>query len=516
MANPESKRLAVDVIARVDKLEKNMAKAANATRTQTGKMERSVKTMRQRIDSDLGRIGKGAMTGLVRGFVGPVAAALSFGAAIRGAQDAMTSFDRIAKQAKSAGLDPEIFQEYAYAAELAGVSTDQFSSALDAFNRNAGRAAAGKGELVENLRVLNPALLENIQLARTQEERFRLVADAIQEETDASRRAALAAAAFGDAGTRMVEMLRDGSRGLDDVAQKARDLGIVIDGDLLARAEDLNDEFSTATKVLDLQFKEALINLAPFLVSTAQGIGDVVGWIKEATGAAQEFYNYISGANDPGAGFGGNQAWSELLTPEQMNAMRLRLQLGNKPGENLYEGFNFGDDGNMVLAPPPPAPTLPETGGGGGGGSSRNDAASEAVKQAEAVAKLVEGLQFEQEQLSRNSQEQELYNLLKQAGVERESEYGQAIENALGPLQEQRAAIEANAAAMEEFGDIAQTAMRSFIDDLIAGKDAGEAFANVLGNIGSRLLDIGLSTLTNALMPGAGHMGCTFKFKEAA
>src|SRR5690606_36089261 len=112
-------------------------------------------------------------------------------------------------------------------------------------------------------------------LARDQEARIRLVADAIDRETDASRKAALAAAAFGDSGTRMVEMLKGGATALDDTSNKARALGIVIDRELIARGEALNDEFATATRVMDLEFKKALIDLAPALIATAQLAGAV-------------------------------------------------------------------------------------------------------------------------------------------------------------------------------------------------------------------------------------------------
>lgn len=48
---------------------------------------------------------------------------------------------------------------------------------------------------------------------------------------------------------------------------------------------------------------------------------------------------------------------------------------------------------------------------------------------------------------------------------------------------------------VEEWAGIMKSATRGFIDDLLEGKDAAEAFGNVLRNIGNQLINMGLSSL---------------------
>lgn len=484
MANSESKKLAIDVVARVQKLERDMAKASKVTSTNTRKMETAAKTMRTRMERDFRGLGSGALAGLAKSFAGPVAAALSLRAAVQGATGAMDEFDKIGKSAKSAGLDPEFFQELAFAADLGGVGFDKLSASLDTFNRNAGRAATGQGELVTNLRELNPELLANIQAARTQEERLRLVADAIRDEADASRQAALATAAFGRSGTKMVEVLKGGRDTLAETAAKARDLGIIIDRDLIARGEKLKDEFTIATRVLDVQFKQTMIELTPILIETAKLAGNVAKAINAITDA-------VRGLDDSkGAGRNGNQSLYEHLratNPKGWNQLRSDVQgaFYDTARTDYYAGFTFGPDGNILV-------DRGGSSGGSGGGSTgtRNDAAKRAIDSAKA---LIDQLKFEQEQLGRTADAQELYNHLRSVGVSIDSEFGQQIAATLGPLQEQRKALEENAEAMAAIGDAAKTAMRTFIDDLIEGKSAADAFANALHGIGNRLIDAGLS-----------------------
>ncbi|WP_404404878.1 hypothetical protein [Pelagibacterium halotolerans] len=536
-------RLVVQLEARIKDFEKNMAKASGTAAKSYGKMRKDSRTATDRMERDMvtstGRMNRalavtstrvGSFSRSLAPLLGAAVPMLSLAAAMRGAQQALTDLDRIGKQAKSSGLNPETFQEYAYAADLAGVSTDSLSSALDAFNRNAGRAAAGKGELVENLRVLNPELLESIQLARTQEERFRLVADAIKEETDASKQAAIAAAAFGDAGTKMVEMLRHGSAGLDQTAAKARALGIVIDDHLITRAEELNDEFTTATTVLNRQFQQALIALAPFLIQTAQLAANVAMAVRDIGDALQYWsgnLNNISSQNldqlHRNLGAERGRIEGEIL---RLESELHRLENSGLSGPSLdMETWNINaaleehrnrlseiaDEEariNQILLDRPTfsTPGAPDYEGlldddevdtGGGGGNAGADAA---IRQAEAVKALIANLKHEQDQLGRTAEEQELYNLLKQVGVDRESEFGQQIEATLGPLQAQRSEIEHNAEMMEELGDIGRSAVDGIIDALADGKIEAEEFGDILSNV----LSMAGNFFLNAAFSGIG------------
>jgi hypothetical protein len=219
--------------------------------------------------------GRSAFFGMASGAIAAVASYLSLSAAINGTRDALDMMSEIADRSKSTGLDVELLQEVTHHAELAGVSYDELSGSLETFIRNAGLAEVGKGKMVAALKALNPELLRNIQLATTQEERLRLAADAINEAGSASEKAAISTALFGANGARMVEVFNGGAAALDATAAKARELGIIIDRELIARADELGDEFDTAAKVIDINLKSALVNLAPTIVWLVERAGDL-------------------------------------------------------------------------------------------------------------------------------------------------------------------------------------------------------------------------------------------------
>ena len=173
-----------------------------------------------------------------------------------------------------------------------------------------------------------------------------------------------------------MQLIEQGEQGIRDTIREARNLGIVMDEDVLDKAEELDRKFNQVSNTVGTALKTAI-------VEASAALGEFIN----------AFNNFMTTAGGGTVGAGANQPLSDQLTPEQRNEMRLRLALGNKPGENLYEGFNFGDDGNIVVAPPPP-PTVTPPGGGGGGGS-RSSAVDDIETQRKAVEALIAGLEFE-------------------------------------------------------------------------------------------------------------------------
>lgn len=276
----DAERLVVLLEARIRDFEKNMAKASGtATSSYTG-MRRSSQTATAQMEADMvrsstrinnalastsTRIGAFSKSFAV-GAIAALAPLLTFRAALEGTKAALDRFGDIADRAAESGLDVEYFQGIAHGAKLAGVEFDTFSSSLATFAKNSGLAVEGKGKMVTALQALNPVLLENIRNARTQEERLRLAADAINDTADAAKKAALASALFGESGIVLAKAFDGGARGLDAMVAKARQLGIVVDREVIARADELGDQFDTTTQIIDLQLKKALINLGPTLV----------------------------------------------------------------------------------------------------------------------------------------------------------------------------------------------------------------------------------------------------------
>ncbi|SFZ82434.1 hypothetical protein SAMN02983003_1075 [Devosia enhydra] len=466
-----AEKLAIDLEARVTDLEKGMVRAqaiankayaglkkgsSSATRQMEADMARSTSFINNALASTSTRMGtftRSGLGGMTAGFLGAVAPILSVTAALNTARAALSDFDRIGKNAKASGLGAEAFQELAYAAELGGVATETFAKSMEALNRNVGMAAVGKGELVEKLKQLNPQLLANIVATGSQEERLRLVADALEAESDASQKAAIATAVFGDAGVRMVEMLKGGSKALDDTADKARKLGIVVSSDLIARAEELNDEFTTATRVMDMQFKQVLIDLAPLLIGTAQLAGGLAWAIRQVVDAFKELDMKST------AGLAERQATiKDLLSRNAGTAAQVDSAGFIVPGSPMSVGIPAEQVAQLEaelaaieavletrrkLDEARNAPLVVPPGGGGGGsvGGSSEDKA----------AQIIAALEAERAAIGLTAVEVEKLSVLRQAGADATDIQKQRIIELVQAINDEQAAAEIRASTEGPF-----------------------------------------------------------------
>lgn len=545
MANSENKKLAVDVLARIDKLEKGMAKAAGTVEKRTGQMERRSATFAAKFERNIagavgrinGILGKIGIGGAIAGVLAPV---LSLGAALAGAKNALADFDKIAKSAKASGLDGEFFQELAYQADLGGVNVNELSSALQTFTKNAGLAAEGKGRMVSQLKALNPELLQSIQNARSQEERVKLAADALDKEADASKRAAIATVLFGDAGTRMVEVFKGGSAAIDQAADAARNMGLIIDREVLANAEAMNDQLSIATKVIDAEFAKALVDIAPLLVSAAQLAGDVAAAIGGIVDSMRDVENQSTRKLDNSlAVLGAKRLEIENqileLRDKQRNTSGLFAEYDAKLIGGQINGLReqmagLAAEEERVLAvlearrkSAAAAGAARTTGTAAGpvsdtdGSKSRSARASAAIREAEAVARLIDQLRVERAEIGASDVARATSAALRQAGTAATTEQRAEITELIAAIYEENAAMDQAASAREEFKSAGRDILGGFISDLRAGRSAADALASALDKVVDKLIDIALNSAFDIGGGGGGFfaaIGKVFGLKD--
>ena len=147
------------------------------------------------------------------------------------------------------------------------------------------------------------------------------------------------------------------------------------------------------------------------------------------------------------------------------------------------------------------------------GTSGRSSATSAVEKQRQAVLDLIDSLEFEKSLIGQSTLEQEIQNTIRQAGGEATDEQRASIRTLLTDMDAERAAIEANSAAMQEFADIARAALGGFVDDLLAGKSAAEALEGVASKLAksflNKAIDAGIDMLIGAIFPGFASGGYT-------
>lgn len=280
--------ISIDLSTNAAKFASGFKSAATTVESQSARMAKSVAA----VETGVNRIG-----GTLKTFLGGLAAGVgltaltSLGGAFDKLKETISQFDEIATNSRVVGLRTDTYQALAFSAKQANIDQEAFNSSLSIFAKNAGLAERGAGSLFTGLKNLNPQLLQNILNTKDQEERLKLVSDALAQTSDATQKAALSAVVFGKGGVQMAQFLDQGRASIERMKKSAQEMGIIVPDALLQRAGELDDKLDLLSKVIDVQLSQALINLAPVLVGASQGFAD---FSKEINSASADIDNFIN------------------------------------------------------------------------------------------------------------------------------------------------------------------------------------------------------------------------------
>jgi len=203
-----------------------------------------------KFSNNIGGLSK-KLLNLKTAFVG-VAATAGIGAFVKAT---LKASDSIAKTADKIGLTTDALQELRYAASRAGVETSTIDMAMQRFIRRFAEAKQGVGELKDVLNKYNITTDDSM-------EAFNQLANVIATTEDKSERLRIAFKAFDSEGVGLVNMLKLGSAGMDALRKRANELGIVLDNELLRKAEALNDGLTDLKEVISKTLMRAFLELA--------------------------------------------------------------------------------------------------------------------------------------------------------------------------------------------------------------------------------------------------------------
>ena len=204
-------------------------------------------------------------------------------APLAGAAKYFSSYgDQVAKMAKRTGLSVEALSEMQFVASQSGTSIETLETGFRRMQRSIYDAGRGLSTQTDALADLGLKYKDLNGLAP--EEQFKVLADAISKVEDPTRRAALAQAMFGRAGTQLIPMMADGAEGIEKLQEEARRLGQTMSGKDAKAAEDFTDAMDKLWKTVKMGVFHIGAALAPTLQAAAEKLAEVVAkisaWIK--------------------------------------------------------------------------------------------------------------------------------------------------------------------------------------------------------------------------------------------
>ncbi|EKF17063.1 tail tape measure protein [Nitratireductor pacificus] len=187
-------------------------------------------------------------------------AAIGATAVIGKVRQTAESVAEVGRQAKQAGVDVEAFQELKFVAEQNRIGVDILTDGLKELNLRADEfVATGRGSGAEAFGRLG---YSSEELARKLKNPSALFTEIIGklEQFDQAARIRISDELFGgSAGERFVELIDRGEKGIREQIAAARDLGLVMDSDMIRKAEEVDRQFSVITTTIGTSMKRAII-----------------------------------------------------------------------------------------------------------------------------------------------------------------------------------------------------------------------------------------------------------------
>ena len=195
-------------------------------------------------------------------------------APLAGAAKAFSAMgDQVAKMAKRTGFGVEALSELTFVASQTGTSLEALETGFRRMQRSIYDAGRGLSTQTDALADLGLEYKDLAGLAP--EDQFKLLAEAISRVEDPTRKAALAQALFGRAGTQLLPMMAQGAKGIEALQAEARRLGLTMSAEDAKAAEDFTDALDKLWKVVKMGVFRVGAALAPILQELAETITNV-------------------------------------------------------------------------------------------------------------------------------------------------------------------------------------------------------------------------------------------------
>lgn len=180
-----------------------------------------------------------------------------------GFKKAVDFADLIGKTADQLGVTTDFLQQFRFAMDLAGNSTDESDKALRTFSKNLGDLKNDTGTLTTFLLKYNKSLIQSFKATKSVKDATFLLLDVLAKEKDATVRSALARAAAGRGANAFIVATKNGSEAIKKQIKAAKELGVVINESFVRRAEKAKDQLTILATVMKVKLTEAFIALSP-------------------------------------------------------------------------------------------------------------------------------------------------------------------------------------------------------------------------------------------------------------
>jgi len=220
----------------------NLAKYIVQLEAQTAKYQQGLDAANRKLDK-FHKDQTRALRGIASAFKGLVAAVgtVALGNYIK---ESINAADNANKLAQKIGIATESLTGLQLGLDLSGASMEDFEKGMFRLARASVEASEGVGAQAEAFAALGIGVVDAQGKLRPLESILRDVSDSFAGMDDGARKAALAQEVLGRSGAKLIPFLNAGAKGMDDVIERSRRLGLVWSSESAAAAEMFNDNLT--------------------------------------------------------------------------------------------------------------------------------------------------------------------------------------------------------------------------------------------------------------------------------
>lgn len=194
--------------------------------------------------------------------------------------------DQFDKMSLRTGVAVEDLSALAYAADISGTDILTLEKGLKGLTKVMDDASMGIGEGMEAFELLDIAVMDSEGNLRGTVDVLKEAATKIAAIEDPTKQAALAMDLFGArAGPQLLPLLKEGEGGIDELMNKAKELGITMSTEAATKAAEFTDRMTDLKGSLagaGRTIGDTLIPaVIPLIEKVTEIVGKVVAWTKE-------------------------------------------------------------------------------------------------------------------------------------------------------------------------------------------------------------------------------------------
>ena len=284
--------------------------------------------------------------------LGLSAAVVAGGVAVtKMATSAADTTDHIDKMSQKIGISREAYQELDFVMSQSGTSVDKLQGGMKTLTSKMDAMASGNKDATAAFERLGVAVQNSDGTFRSQEEVFFDTVSALQGVENQTEKSRLATELFGRAGSEMMPLLNGAAGSMDEMRQKAHDLGLVLDDEAIDSGVKLTDTidqakraFGAITTQIGVEFMPIVQRVLDFILENMPTIRSVMSTVFSAIGTVVEgavdvfskLFDFISQNVVPVL----SEVWTNTIQPTIQSAFSAIQRAWNetlKPAlENLW------------------------------------------------------------------------------------------------------------------------------------------------------------------------------------